>query len=373
MAWRSLVALTVVLAAAGWAAGRHPDAPRAAQRLPVQQLAFAGPALAGDAVVWGEEYRDGSLAVIRRRPGSRPAVVHRIAAPTGKNRERHFLGLPGALSASAAWTAYGLDDAIVTSDGDSVSAEANARGFAARRGEGFHDVQPTCGGAAYIATASDGDATAFGQTSADCDGRAGARVWLLERDAAPRLIYQSAEAHTGLRQVQLAGGWIAWSEGGSGAGDTQISVADRTSGTIVARLRPRDFAGGRSFMAFDIDADGTVVALSGPQPRCYYVCVSWLNLRDRRAHTIARRALDGSVAIAGGRIAYVSQRRLFARRLIVARRDGRVVRRLGRFGRSPRPIGDLALTSRRVAWAVLHRDGDVVPGAPGSIHNVRLR
>jgi hypothetical protein len=368
MTWRSLLALTALLTVAG----RPGEAARAAQRPPIQHLAFAGPALAGGAVLWGEEYRDGSLAVIRERAGGRAAVVHRIAAPTGNNRERGFLGVPGALSASSTWTAYGLDDAIVTSHGDSVSSEANARGFAARGGAAFRDLLPACGGAGYIATASEGDALAIGQAGADCGGRSATRVWLFEGDAAPRLIYQSAETYVGLRQVQLAGPWVAWSEGGSGGGDTQITIADRASGAVVARLRPRDFAGGRSFSAFDIDADGTVVALSGPQPRCYYVCVSRLNLRDRRSHTITRRAMDGSVAISGGRIAYVSRRGLFPRRLIVARRDGRVLRRLGRFGRSRRPIGDLALTRRRVAWAVVRGDGDVVPGARGSIHTARL-
>jgi hypothetical protein len=79
-----------------------------------------------------------------------------------------------------------------------------------------------------------------------------------------------------------------------------------------------------------------------------------------------------SVAIAGGRLAYVSRRGERARRIVVTGLDGTVVRRLGRFGRNRRPIHDLALTRGRIAWAVLRGDGDEIPGAPGSVRVARL-
>ena len=66
---------------------------------------------------------------------------------------RSFLGMPGALSASSSWVAYGLDDAKVEADGDSVSTEANARAFSARAGGRFRDLLPGCSGSAYIAAA----------------------------------------------------------------------------------------------------------------------------------------------------------------------------------------------------------------------------
>ena len=375
---RPRIVAVAVLAAAAAAAVSHAEPDRRSQAAPaahrsIQRLVFAGPALAGGSIVWGERYRDGSLAVIRQPLGGRPRVLHVISAPTGEDRERHFLGLPGALSASSVWIAYGLDDATVTSHGDSVSSEAAARAFASRHGAPFRDALANCSAGAYIATASAGEAVAIGQSSADCDGQSGTRVWLVEgRAPAPRLIYASPDPHLGLRQVQLAGRWVAWSEGGTGAGDTRITVADRRTGEVAARLRPEDFAGGHAFSAFDIDADGTLVALSGRQPRCYYVCVSWRRLNGRRSHTISRRALDQRVAIAAGRIAYVTQRRLHAHRLILARLDGRVLRRFGRFGRSRRPVGDIALTPHRIAWAVLHSDGELVPGAQGSVHTATL-
>jgi hypothetical protein len=348
-------------------------ATRSADAGPVQRLAAAGPALGDRSIVWGEEYRDGSLAVVRKRLGQRAEVIRRIAAPNGKDRQRSFLGVPGALSASEHWIAYGLDDAKVVADGDSVSIEANARAFASRNGGAFRDVLPQCDGAAYISTASDGDGVAIGQPGATCDGKFATRVWLIEGGEPPRLIYESAEEHVGMRQVQLAGPWIAWSEGGSGGGDTKITVARRATGEVVSRLTTKDFAGGHGFSAFDIDDDGNVVALSGPQPRCYYVCVTVRSVTGQTTRTISRRAIGGKVAIAGGRIAYVGQRRLHPTRLIITRLDGRVVRRLDRFGRSRRPLHDLALTDDRVAWAVLKSAGDEVPDAPGGIRSVPLR
>jgi hypothetical protein len=325
---------------------------------PQRGLAAAGPALAGSAVVWGEERGDGSLAVVRRAAGGRARVVHRIAAPKGKHRRRAFGGVPGGLSASSTWIAYAQDDATVEVDGDSVSSEVDVRAYGSRNGGPFRDLLPGCGGAAYISTASEGDAVAIGQSSGECGGRDAGRVWLIEGQSPPRLLYESADPYLSIRQVQLAGPWLAWSEGGTGAGDTKITVVDRASGAVAAHYEPTDFAGGRTFRAFDIDAAGNVAALSGPQPRCYYVCVTVRNVKGGARRTITRRAIDRTVAIAGGRIAYASQRHGLARRIVVTRLDGTVVRRLGRFGRSRQPIHDLALTPRRVAWAVV-QDGEV--------------
>lgn len=338
----------------------------------VQHLAFAGPAFAGRALVWGEEYRDGSLAVIRQRPGRRAQVVHRIATPSGRDRERSFLGLPGALSASSKWIVYGLDNAKVTVDGDLVVHEPHSRAFGTYGGGPFRELLPGCGDAAYVATATEADAVAIAQVGGSCGGEYATRVWVIEGGAGPRLVYRAPGARVAMRQVQLAGRWIAWSEGGSGAGDKRITVADRASGNIAARLTPGDFAGGTTFSAFDIDAAGNVVALSGPQPRCYYVCVTWRNINGGPRRTISRRALDGRVAVANGRVAYVSVRGLSPDRLIVADLAGKPIRRFGRFSRARRPIGDLAMTDDSIAWAVLGTDGDLVPGAPGTIRRARL-
>lgn len=211
----------------------------------VQHLAFAGPAFAGRALVWGEEFRDGSLAVIRQRPGRRAQVVHRIATPSGRDRERSFLGLPGALSASSKWIVYGLDNAKVTVDGDLVVREPHSRAFGTYGGGPFRELLPGCGDAAYVATATEADAVAVAQVGGSCGGEYVTRVWVIEGGAGPRLVYRAPGARVAMRQVQLAGRWIAWSEGGSGAGDKRITVADRASGNIAARLTPGDLPAAR--------------------------------------------------------------------------------------------------------------------------------
>src|SRR5690348_12915100 len=68
-------------------------------------MAFAGPAISGDSVVWGTEYRDGSGAV--KRDGR---VVTRFARAQGKTRSRSFTGVPGAVSASPTRLVYTRED-----------------------------------------------------------------------------------------------------------------------------------------------------------------------------------------------------------------------------------------------------------------------
>ena len=66
-------------------------------------MAFAGPAISGDSVVWGTEYRDGSGAV---KVDGR--VVTRFERAKGKKRSRGFTGVPGAVSASPTRLGYRL-------------------------------------------------------------------------------------------------------------------------------------------------------------------------------------------------------------------------------------------------------------------------
>jgi hypothetical protein len=68
----------------------------------------------------------------------------------------------------------------------------------------------------------------------------------------------------------------------------------------------------------------------------------------------------------------VSVRGLSAGRLIIADLAGETIRRLDRFSRSRQPIGDIALSDSRIAWAVLASDGDLKPGAAGAIRGARL-
>lgn len=90
----------------------------------VTEIPAAGPALDGRAVVWGEEYADGSLAVIRRRAGGRPRVLTRIPGTGEEDRYLSFSGLAGGLTASDGHFVYGLLSCTLTRNSfDSVSSD----------------------------------------------------------------------------------------------------------------------------------------------------------------------------------------------------------------------------------------------------------
>jgi hypothetical protein len=82
MAARGVVMVLAMAVAAGCGGAEPAGLDAGSRGHRVQHLAFAGPALAGGAVVWGEKYRDGSRAVIRKRPGRRPRSC------TGSRRPR---------------------------------------------------------------------------------------------------------------------------------------------------------------------------------------------------------------------------------------------------------------------------------------------
>ena len=165
---RGLTCAVVCALAVG---GGQPPASTAAPT--VRGLAYAGPALAGDTVVWGESFPDGSSAVIARAPGERPRVVQRIPDVNGKGHTRGFGGIPGALSASPTRIAYALSDNVTRStDSDAVGTETSVTAQLSVAGGAFGDPLPECQGG-YVSTAAEGDTVAIGYAYGDCAG-----VWI---------------------------------------------------------------------------------------------------------------------------------------------------------------------------------------------------
>lgn len=335
------------------------------------QLATAGPALAGDDVVWGERTRSGALQVVRRSPDGDERVLKRYPRPRRARDAVAFSAVSGGLSASERWVAYGFDDGRCESNGgDAVSCELKAAAFGSRDGGPFRPLVPECKSAAYVSTSSDGDGVAVGLAAANCGGRYATRVFLIEGDAPPRMLYEGAE-DLRMRQVELAGPWVAWSTGGSGAGDTRITVAERATGRSVATFRTRDFSGGPGFSAFALDADGNVAALSGPQPRCYYACLAIRNVAGGPARELTRRVSDLSLAMAGGRVAWLSRTGRRRGRVVVAALDGSRRRRFDRFSSRRGPRSEIALSPSRLAWATVEKPYG--RESPGAVRSVRLR
>ena len=325
-------------------------APAVAAADTVKGLANAGPALAGDTVVWGQEYADGRAAIYARAPGQPARAVLRLAAVKGKGHKRDFGGIPGALSASPTRLAYALQDSVATRhSSDSVGIEASVKAQLSIAGGAFTDPLGCAG--AYVTTAAEGDVVAIGVNGQPpCAG-----VWIAGAPA------RRISATTEVRQVRLAGPWVAWLEGTGGIG-RQITVADVATGAKVATFpatSPR-----RAWQVFDLDDRGTFVAATGAE-------VVTFTLTDRRPRVIARRIWSSTVATAGGRVAYIAQnRRSGPGRLLLTDLTGRVLRRLDRYGPARRPTGEVALTNRRAAWSVLRtRDENTLVG-PGSVLTV---
>lgn len=339
-----------------------------ASAVALSHTAVAGPAIAGDAVLWGEKRAPDGLVLKEWKRGGRPRALRRIPALPGKRRYRDFGGVPGGVSGSERWKVYVRVDSHVTAQGSDFSASTGtARPFASRDGGPFRQLVPECPrGAFYLSTAADGDTVVVGMTDSKCAGvRRDGRVWLVDGDEPARLIHESGG---GVIHVEIEGPWIAWAEGQ----DRDIAVAERATGKVVARYTAKDFQrGARGIDSFGIDAAGNVAAATGPQPRCYYACVTVRNVDGSLKRTLTRRASD--VEIADGRVAWVTARRDDPRGHIkVVGLDGRSVGRYGRFNRRRSKTAELALSETRLAWATTdpRRGGD--PRADGSIHVVDL-
>jgi hypothetical protein len=303
-------------------------------------MAAAGPAIAGDSVLWGTEYGDGSGAV--KRDGR---VIARFARMTGKGERRQFGGVPGAISASTSSVAYTVVESRDTGGGgDYGSSTSSAAPMLSAGGAPF--ANPLGCSGAYVSTAVEGDTVAIAVNgSAPCAG-----VYLNGRKV--------SEADD-VRQVRLAGPYVAWEEWPGGAG-VAITVADVATGAVLRRFTP---PGNRRWDEFDIDERGNVVTTLGR--------LVTFSLSDPRPRTLAKRAW-GTVAIAGGRVAYVSVGADSGPdRLLLLDLQGRVLRRLDRYGERRRPAGEIALTDRWIAWSVKRASYEAVRG-PGNVFLKRL-
>ena len=301
-------------------------------------MAAAGPAIAGDSVLWGTEYSDGSGAV--KRDGR---IVARFERMTGKGERRQFGGVPGAVSGSPSGTAYVLDDSRDTGGGsDYGSSTSQVSPFVSLAGAPFTNPLGCTG--AYASTAVEGDTVAIAVNgAAPCAG-----VYLNGRKVSEAL---------DVRQVRLAGPYVAWEEW-PGAG-LAITIADAATGAVVRRFTP---PGNGSFGEFDLDERGNIVTTLGG--------VVTFSVSDPRPRTLAKHTW-GTVAISGGRVAYVSaDSNSGPHRLLLIDLDGKVLKRLDRYGRRRWPQGEIALRTGG-SWSVKRATYDE-PTGPGNVFMKRL-
>jgi hypothetical protein len=307
-------------------------------------MAFAGPAISGDSVVWGTEYSDGSGAV---KVDGR--VVTRFEAPRGKKRSRSFTGVPGAVSASPTRLLYTLVDSRVVSQGsDHVGSSSTFTPLVSAAGGPFTNPLG-CTTSDNITTAVDGDTVVLCVMGEQpCAG-----VYVDGRKIDTR-----GES----RQVRIAGPYVAWLDAPRGGGDL-ITVADRVSGAVIATYPAP--SGPRSWQVFDIDEQGNLVAVQGDRLVAF-------SLAAPQPRVLAKRLWGSSVAIAAERVAYISaDANSGPDRLVLADLTGKVLKRLDRYGKRRWPEGELALTDRWAAWSVKRATYDE-PTGPGTVFLKKL-
>ncbi len=305
-------------------------------------MAFAGPTISGDSVVWGTEYSDGSGAV---KVDGR--IVARFERMTGKGERRQFGGTPGAVSASATRLAYTLDESrqLPGGDGDSGGSEASVQPLVSTGGAFTNPLG--CAGA-YATTAADGDTVVIGMNGeSPCGG-----VYLDGRKI----------ASDDPCQVRIAGPYVAWRTAPCG-GSGKLVIADRATGAAVASLTPAK--GARAWGEFDLDERSNVVAAEGGR-------VVAFSLADPRRRVLAKAAWSSTVATAGGRAAFITvDEDVGPKRLLLTDLNGKVLKRLDRYGKRRWPEGEIALTDRWVAWSV-KRDVYDHPTGPGNVFLKKL-
>jgi hypothetical protein len=307
-------------------------------------MAFAGPAISGDSVVWGTEYSDGSGAV---KVDGR--VVARFQRPKGKKRSRSFTGVPGAVSASPTRLVYTLVDSRVVDQGsDYVGSSSTFTPLVSAAGGPFTNPLG-CTTGANVTTAVDGDTVVLGVMGEQpCAG-----VYVDGRKIDTR-----GES----RQVRIAGPYVAWLDAPGGGGD-RITVADRASGAVIATYPAASVS--RSWSVFDIDEQGNLVAVQGNRLLAF-------SLAAPRPRVLAKRLWGSSVSTAAGRVAYISaDANSGPDRLVLADLTGKVLKRLDRYGKRRWPEGEIALTDQWAAWSVKRATYDE-PTGPGNVFLKKL-
>jgi hypothetical protein len=306
-------------------------------------MAAAGPAISGDSVVWGTEYRDGSGAV--KRDGH---VVTRFQRATGKRRGRSFTGVPGAISASPSRIVYTRVDTLADRGGSDYGGFSSTFTPLVSVAGGPFTNPLGCTTGDNISTAVDGDSVVLGVLGAQpCAG-----VYVDGR---------KIDARGESRQVRIAGPYVAWLDAPGGGGD-RITVADRITGAVLATYPAT--SPHRPWDVFDIDDQGNLVAIEGDQLIAF-------SLTAPTPHVLAEHVGGGTVATAAGRVAYITDPAHGSDRLVLADLSGKILRRLDRYGTRRWPTGEIALTDQWIAWSVKRASYDATTG-PGNVFLKRV-
>jgi hypothetical protein len=300
------------------------------------RVLWQGPALAGDAVVWGEEAGGtGSLHQWTQRFGER--VLYRS----------NSLALGRPLAASRRFLAFGRSYPSCKPQPNVACPQAEDALVGPPRGPFRTLVRPrkcslpTSGNTFAL----DGGMAAY--LEVDCEGQ---RMRVVVRDVAHSkrpLIIRDAELSTGCcTDVAIAGRFVAWSE------RNEIVVYDRLASRPVYRARIGPEAGIGVDLGFDLQRDGKV-ALSYrlvEVAQAVPTTIAWLSPSAPRLHVLSLRGTDTRIRIAGDRISFKRFLTPSMSVLVVADLAGRA-RPVARFAPPVSLRGRFDFDGRHITWA----------------------
>jgi hypothetical protein len=354
-------------------------APAASAETVARRTAAAGPALAGDAVAWGEESRAGAVQVLRSTPGREPQLVHEIPAATAPKTRRGFMGVPSSFAASAEAFAALTYTSTITDQGSDYVGETSAQaaiggpvlGPGALLGGSIPErVVPGCEGIGDGVTGVDVDAgrIAVARYTVACDGNAPPQLSISIHDATGR---RDVPVGAGLDiiTVRIAGNYVLWVQRGLRSRD-EIVLYDLARGAEVRRVRMRDLHShdGRDAA---LQADGTVAfafsrRLGGLR---FGSRLAWFSAADPRVRVVRTHGWIGRLALHDGRVLYEHELRArWTSEIVLRRLGGGKPRRVARLGKRRGLVGTLDLDATRAVWAEEPRDRyDQSTGRPGRV------
>jgi hypothetical protein len=300
------------------------------------RVLWQGPALAGDAVVWGEA-ANGTGALHQWTQSRGDHVLYRS--------DKLAVGRP--LAASRTLLAFERTYPSCKPQPNFACPQAEDALVGPPQGP-FRTLVPprTCTMATLGNTlALDGGVAAY--LEVDC---AAQRMRVVVRDvghSGKPLIVRDAALSTGCcRDVAIAGRFVAWSD------RNNIVVYDRLARRLAYRMRIGPEAGIDVNLGFDLQQDGKVavsyrlaeVAQAGP------TTIAWLSPSAQRLHVLPLRGSDTRIRLAGDRIAVERFLTPSTGVLVVADLAGRA-RRVTGFGPPLRLLGRFDFDGRRIAWA----------------------
>ena len=299
----------------------------------VSRRLVAGPVLAGERIVWGENV--GGENLLRSAPSGRP--FWRSSSST----------LTGPLAASPSLVAFRRSfEGCPQQPGVVCPIESDV--LAGPIGGSLRAIAPRerCHGAQSL----DADGSRVVSIESDCD-RNSARVVVRDR----RNGWRASFSRTACCAAALAGRFVAWT-----ATDA-VAVYDLGARRDAYVAKPPQ---GYSLLSFDLQADGAIVATYAHGRTAEPSRVAWFSRREPRAHLLP---LAGeALRIAGGRIVLRRSIGEDATELVLVDLAGRA-RRLARFETPIRPRGGVDFDGGRVTWASDRVDARTVDCPPPGV------